>query len=378
MLKKFYLKPPHRIDASFADLFRCLIPTLGSDMSGSEIKIADQEGHSGEVFFSVRSAWDAFLTVQSYPKGSEVILSGINIPHMAEIVRLHGLNPVFADINEGSLLPTLQDIKSKKTNRTVAVLCAHLFGSWSSLDEIATWCHAEGLLLIEDCAQCFMGRDFAGTDAADLTFFSFGTIKRSTALGGAVVFIRQGSVREKMLTLQSGYQEASGWAYKKKCIKVSVLKVLCWPFVYAQLISLVTLCGRNPEHLLRESVRGFPASSLPASLRFKPHSRLRSMVRKSWLKTSQQDWIQRAEAIQLEFAQGLYSGVSIAGEEALLRTHWLLPIVTDKPEELLLECRNSGLDATRGVTSLIALAGLHTPASHSMLSRIVYMPIRIT
>lgn len=52
-----------------------------------------------------------------------------------------------------------------------------------------------GLLLWEDCAQVFTGLGgYLGHPRSDATFFSFGVIKRATALGGGVARIRDASV----------------------------------------------------------------------------------------------------------------------------------------------------------------------------------------
>lgn len=51
------------------------------------------------------------------------------------------------------------------------------------------------LLLWEDCAQVFTGLGgYLGHPESDATFFSFGVIKRATALGGGVARIRDADV----------------------------------------------------------------------------------------------------------------------------------------------------------------------------------------
>lgn len=56
-----------------------------------------------------------------------------------------------------------------------------------------------GLLLWEDCAQVFTGLGgYLGYRDSDATFFSFGVIKRATALGGGVARVRDASVLSGM------------------------------------------------------------------------------------------------------------------------------------------------------------------------------------
>ena len=51
----------------------------------------------------VRTLFDLYLTVKNFPKGSEVIMTAINIPDMVNIVLLHGLKPVPVDVDIGTL-----------------------------------------------------------------------------------------------------------------------------------------------------------------------------------------------------------------------------------------------------------------------------------
>lgn len=57
-----------------------------------------------------------------------------------------------------------------------------------------------GVLLWEDCAQVFTGLGgYLGHPKSDAAFFSFGVIKRATALGGGVARIRDAAVLSGML-----------------------------------------------------------------------------------------------------------------------------------------------------------------------------------
>lgn len=57
-----------------------------------------------------------------------------------------------------------------------------------------------GLLLWEDCAQVFTGMGgYLGHPESDAAFFSFGAIKRATALGGGIARIRDAAVLSGMI-----------------------------------------------------------------------------------------------------------------------------------------------------------------------------------
>lgn len=63
------------------------------------------------------------------------------------------------------------------------------------MTQIAEAAARHGVLLWEDCAQVFTGLGgYLGHAESDATFFSFGVIKRATALGGGVARIRDADV----------------------------------------------------------------------------------------------------------------------------------------------------------------------------------------
>lgn len=74
------------------------------------------------VTISARTAWSLFLQVLNLPRGSEVLMTSINIPDMVQIVREHGLVPVPVDINADTTAPTLDDISAAVTSKVI--LCS--------------------------------------------------------------------------------------------------------------------------------------------------------------------------------------------------------------------------------------------------------------
>jgi len=69
------------------------------------------------VTLSVRTAWSLFLEVLGLPKGSEILMTSINIPDMSKIVRAHGLVPVPVDVNLETTAPTIEDLKAVVTSK---------------------------------------------------------------------------------------------------------------------------------------------------------------------------------------------------------------------------------------------------------------------
>ncbi len=375
---RFSLKAPLIIDISASKLIR-IIATSYAQKKNSEptphsIELEGTE-HVADILHSVRAAWDLILQGHNFPKKSEIILSGINITHMKEIVEAHGFVPVFADVEPETLLPSFQEIASKKTERTVGVLCAHLFGTWSPMDDLGNWCQNESIFLVEDCAQAFMGRDFFGTSNATASLFSFGTIKRATALGGATAIIRNKQLRNRILEIQKTYPEQNKKKLREKAQKILTLKAACQKNAYAAVVGALQMRFGTHEEVLRSAVRGFPCGTVPNMFRIRPNNTQRQLVLDSWKSSTKDVWYKRSKQM-LEAAQK--SGIShtvFLGHNAHVHTFWLLPVISSNPEALMRNARRKGWDATRGVTSMAAIGNDPNSMAAKILKKIVYLPV---
>jgi perosamine synthetase len=101
------------------------------------------------------------------------------------------------DINSRTLATYPSALEAVLTSRVRVLLVAHLFGGRMDLGPVA-FAREHGLILAEDCAQAFKGPDHMGHTAADVSMYSFGTLNTSTALGGAVLRVRDREALRKM------------------------------------------------------------------------------------------------------------------------------------------------------------------------------------
>ena len=139
---------------------------------------------------SVRSGFDLLLQSYALPPGSEVLVSAITIRDMTRILEEHQLVPVPVDLDMKRLEVKPHCLERGLTPKTRALLVAHIFGSRMDLDPVAGFARQHQLLLIEDCAQAYLGNDYRGHPDSDVAMFSFGPTKTNTALGGAVLRIQ--------------------------------------------------------------------------------------------------------------------------------------------------------------------------------------------
>ncbi len=141
---------------------------------------------SNSVFVSSGTS-ALYLAVASLelPLGSEVILAANAGGYASVAVTANGLIPVYVDIDtEGQL--DFEKIEASKTLNTAAVIVTHLFGQINlNTLRIREYCDANGLKLIEDCAQS-IGAKFQGITAgsvADISTFSFYPTKNLSSFG---------------------------------------------------------------------------------------------------------------------------------------------------------------------------------------------------
>jgi perosamine synthetase len=230
-------------------------------LEGEVLRLCSLE-EEGLVCFSVRSGWDLWLGAQGLRAGDEVLVSAVTHPDMVRIISEHGLRAVPVDIDPETLAPRPCMLEVAFTPRTRVVLVAHLFGGRMDLGGVATFVRERGLLLVEDCAQAFQGLERMGDQAADVSMYSFGTLKTSTALGGAVLRVRDREVLSRMRGIQASYPSQGRGGYLKKLLKVLGLVAVSRPGPYGLLVRACRRLGSDLDALVNGVVRGFPRGSL--------------------------------------------------------------------------------------------------------------------
>jgi dTDP-4-amino-4,6-dideoxygalactose transaminase len=90
--------------------------------------------------------------------GDEVIVPALSFFATAEAVLLLGGEPVFADVEPGTLNLDTADAAARLTARTVGILGVHLYGRPFDVEGVMLLCERHGLWLVEDAAQAHGAR----------------------------------------------------------------------------------------------------------------------------------------------------------------------------------------------------------------------------
>jgi perosamine synthetase len=121
--------------------------------------------------------------------GDEVIVPALTYIATANAVRYCGARPVFADVDEKSMTLDPDDVESKITSRTRAIIPVHLYGQCADMEAILQIAARKELHVVEDAAQAH-GATSRGRRAGSMgtvgTFSFFGNKIVTTGEGGMV------------------------------------------------------------------------------------------------------------------------------------------------------------------------------------------------
>ncbi len=114
------------------------------------------------AFNSGTSTLHAALAAFKVGPGDEVIVPNLS-PIMCGIAPVFcGATPVYADVDWDNFLMDPDDVRAKITKNTRAIMPVHLYGQVCDMDAIMELAQEFGLMILEDCAQCYMGLDAKG------------------------------------------------------------------------------------------------------------------------------------------------------------------------------------------------------------------------
>ncbi|KAK2591962.1 hypothetical protein QQS21_010334 [Conoideocrella luteorostrata] len=303
---------------------------------------------------------------------------------MAQIIRLHGLVPKAVDLSIKDLSVSARNVEALITPRTRAVLVAHLFGNRYSLRELSRVTRHHKLLLIEDCAQAFVGRSFTGDEDATISLFSFGPIKTCTAFGGALATIRDPELLLVMKAMQDNAPAQGQLTFLKRIIKYAGLKSLTQnAYIYGFFISLLNLLGKDHHQVIAGLGHSFSSeAALLSQIRFRPSLPLVNLLEHRLRRFDPAEIQDRTRCVTdlanlLPLSLQPIGFVSHVSRPGVSLSYWICPIRVNDPSATLKALFDAGFDAARGDSSLIVvLNGGTTPIrAREVMASVIYVPV---
>ncbi len=329
----------------------------------------------GDSIFCLSARTGLHLALQSlnFPPGSQIIVCNINIPDMFAIISAHHLECAPVSLNKHTLAIDIQEIENAITPLTKAILITHLFGAVINMDEVIAFAKKHGLLVIEDCAQAFNYR-YTGHSNTDVSLFSFGLIKTSTCLTGAIICFNNKPLFEKVKVLNEQLPVQRTKKYLAKVFKALAIKAITVKWIYTLLYHAAKFLKKDFDEVLAGFTKGFPGSNVMEKIRFRPcEANLRLL--QNTTNSHKEAMIEKRKNTALKIIAQIPARMCI-GTCNGSNSYWVLPLESAKPMQLITYLRANGIDATAKASSLISIGtDLNFKDDELNLESLVYLPI---
>jgi decaprenylphospho-beta-D-ribofuranose 2-oxidase len=329
--------------------------------------------------FTVRTGFDLCLGALGLPAGSEILMSALTIKEMVNIAKHHGLVPVPLDIASGTLAPEIATIEDAITERTRAIVIAHLFGTRMPMGPVIELAKKHGILVIEDCAQAFSGQDYTGHPETDVAMFSFGSIKTMTSLGGALLRVKDAELLRKMRVIQRMHPAQTRKEFARTLLTHAILKLFTLPLLFGLFYRGCALLGADFEDAIAK-VRGLDEEDWLKEIQKQCSFPLLALLAHR-LRTFDAAQLNERIRVADEFAKSLPREISYPGNRAAFHSFWVFPILVEARERFMAELHRRGFD---GTASGSALSVIDPPAGRENLEpsktreayrKLLYLPV---
>jgi len=190
------------------DDIQAVVDILRSDWltTGPMVELFEQNlsGSVGAQYGVAVSSGTAGLNCATYAidlkPGDEVIVSPMTFAATANCIVNRGAMPVFADVDPQTLLIDPNDVKTKITDRTRAVITVDYAGHPADYDAMQAITGSRGIYLISDACHALGARykERPVGCLADLSVFSFHPVKQITTGEGGMVTTNSAQLARKM------------------------------------------------------------------------------------------------------------------------------------------------------------------------------------
>lgn len=157
------------------------------------------------LFTNGHLALENVIAAMNLPAGGEVITTPFTFASTTHAIVRNGLTPVFCDINATDFTIDAAKIEPLITEKTVAIVPVHVYGSLCDVDGIQYIADRHGLKVIYDAAHAFgVRKDGVGVgNFGDASMFSFHATKVFNTIEGGAVTCRDGALVQVLNDLKN-------------------------------------------------------------------------------------------------------------------------------------------------------------------------------
>ncbi len=234
-LRTQYLRIKDEIDTAIQEVLDSCQFILGEKVREFESLAAEYIGCGHAI--GCASGTDALqiaLMAVGVKSGDEIITTPFSFVATTETISLLGAVPVYVDIDEKTYNINVNQIESKISEKTKAIVPVHLYGQPAEMNTIMEIARKHNIKVIEDAAQAF-GAEYRGKKVAamgDVGAISFFPSKNLGAFGDAGMITTNDEELAKVARMISVhgskrkyFHEIAGVNSRLDSIQAAVLKV---------------------------------------------------------------------------------------------------------------------------------------------------------
>src|SRR6266446_6167900 len=298
---------------------------------------------------------------------------------MVNIAKHHGLVPIPLDIESGTMAPEIATIEGAITERTRAIVIAHLFGTRMPMGPVVALSLKNKILVLEDCAQAFTGQDYTGHPETDVAMFSFGSIKTMTALGGALLRVKDPDLLRKMRVIQRTHPAQTRKEFAKIVFTHAILKLFTLPLLFGLFYRGCALLGADFEEVIAK-VRGLDEEDWLKEIQWQCSYPLLALLAHR-LRTFNAGRLKQRVSAGGEFAKTLPWKISYPGDRAEFHSFWIFPILVESRERFMEELHQRGFDGTAAGSALAVIEpppgreNREPEKTRELYRKLLYLPV---
>ena len=151
------------------------------------------------------AALDIAVGALELKDGDEVIMPSFTIISCAQSLVTRGIKPVLIDSDYQTFNMKVEDIESKISSRTKAIMIVHIYGLSVDLDSVLSLAKKYNLKVIEDAAE-MLGQEYKGKKCGtfgDISTFSFYPNKHITSGEGGMVLTNDKNLDDRAKSLRN-------------------------------------------------------------------------------------------------------------------------------------------------------------------------------
>lgn len=320
----------------------CLLPRDRATL-GDQVERYFAGDFNTMATYSVRSGFDLALQALDLNEGDEVLFSALNIKGMVTIARRAGAVPVPVDLDVGHMAPSIEHLEEAVTPKSKVLVVAHLFGTRLDMQPIADFARNHDLVLVEDCAQAFNGRAYSGHPDSDFALFSFGPLKTATALGGALIVVKDKGLFARMRDIQDTYPVQKNRNHFKRILQFSGLKIITSRWVMGMIFRFFDRRDQDYENAISDNVRNVAPLGKAKQRRYQPSSGMLALMHRR-LSHFVEGSLESRAAKGRQLRDLLNGSVVLPAQDTSYHDYWVFPVLVDDPNIFIRRLRENGFD----------------------------------